>query len=76
MLLHWCTLKPSGPSNLAAVRFTSPVRLHSIRIFPTNARPFAQCPEVIAYVALSCLEFGNDHADILRTAVRSPRLSF
>ena len=50
MLLHWCTLEPSGPSNLAAVRFTSPICVHSIRIFPTGAKPFAHCPEVIAYV--------------------------
>ncbi|EGO02113.1 hypothetical protein SERLA73DRAFT_48373 [Serpula lacrymans var. lacrymans S7.3] len=47
-LLHWCTLEPAGPSNLAAIRFSSPSRVQSIRIFPTNAIPFSQCPEVIA----------------------------
>jgi hypothetical protein len=49
MLLLWCTLQPAGPSNIAAVRFNSPVRLRSLRIFPTDAPPFAQCPEILAY---------------------------
>jgi len=57
MLLHWCTLKPFGPSNLAAVRFTSPIRLHSICIFPTGARPFTHCPDVVAYVAAINTEY-------------------
>ncbi|KAH7923670.1 hypothetical protein BV22DRAFT_1015011 [Leucogyrophana mollusca] len=48
MLLQWCTLKPSGPSNLAAIRFSAPSRLQSIRILPTNARPFSQSPETTA----------------------------
>src|SRR5262245_37855228 len=51
MLLHWCTLEPAGPSSLAALRFARPIRIRSIRIFPTNARPFAQNPGIIAYVA-------------------------
>ncbi|KAH9938022.1 uncharacterized protein B0H18DRAFT_1080825 [Fomitopsis serialis] len=42
MLLHWCTLEPSGDGSLAAIRFSSPVRVQSIRIFPKDARPFAQ----------------------------------
>ncbi|CCM00431.1 uncharacterized protein FIBRA_02463 [Fibroporia radiculosa] len=48
MLLHWCTLEPSGVGNLAAIRFSSPVRVQSIRIFPTGAQPFAQHPEIIS----------------------------
>ncbi|OBZ70476.1 hypothetical protein A0H81_09740 [Grifola frondosa] len=48
MLLQWCMLEPSGPGNLAAIRFSSPVRVQSIRIFPTNAQPFAQQPGIVA----------------------------
>ena len=51
MLLEWCTLEPSGSSNLAAVRFNSPVRVKTIRIFPTGTQPFAQCPDVVACVS-------------------------
>ena len=50
MLLHWCILEPSGPSNLAAIRFASPTRVRSISIFPTDAQPFSQSPEIVAYV--------------------------
>ncbi|TFK90885.1 hypothetical protein K466DRAFT_483964 [Polyporus arcularius HHB13444] len=46
MLLQWCTLEPSEKDGLAAIRFSAPVRVQSIRIFPTNARPFAQCPDI------------------------------
>jgi hypothetical protein len=47
-LLHWCILAPEGPSNLAAVRFTAPIRVSSIRIFPNGTQPFANSPEVVA----------------------------
>ncbi|KZT71498.1 hypothetical protein DAEQUDRAFT_665661 [Daedalea quercina L-15889] len=48
MLLQWCSLEPSGEGNLAAIRFSSPVRVQSIRIFPKDARPFAQHQEVFS----------------------------
>ncbi|KAF5358962.1 hypothetical protein D9758_004905 [Tetrapyrgos nigripes] len=47
-LLHWCTLQPQHPSGLAAVRFAAAVRVSKIRVFPNGARPFAQCPDVVA----------------------------
>ncbi|TFK43826.1 hypothetical protein BDQ12DRAFT_695848 [Crucibulum laeve] len=47
-LLHWCTLLPQGPSNLAAARFAAPIRVSSIRVFPNGAQPFRQSPEIIA----------------------------
>lgn len=52
-LLHWCTVSPKGESSLAAIRFTAPIRISSVRIFPNGAQPFAQAPEVIAYVPLN-----------------------
>ncbi|KAG6813039.1 hypothetical protein H0H92_014574 [Tricholoma furcatifolium] len=48
MLLHWSTLQPQGPQSLAAIRFAVPVRVSSIRIFPSGAAPFANAPEVVA----------------------------
>ncbi|KAG2343653.1 hypothetical protein BDR05DRAFT_1059541 [Suillus weaverae] len=48
MLLQWCTLSPAGPSKLSAIRFSSPSRVHSIKIFPTDVQPFGQCPDIIA----------------------------
>ncbi|GJE84533.1 hypothetical protein PsYK624_006090 [Phanerochaete sordida] len=48
MLLHWCTLEPAGASSLAAIRFTSPVRIQSISIFPTDDKPFAQDPSIVS----------------------------
>jgi len=47
MLLQWCTLEPSGPSNIAAIRFASPVRIQSISIFPTGSKPFAQIDDIV-----------------------------
>ncbi|KAI0638542.1 hypothetical protein C8Q77DRAFT_1154166 [Trametes polyzona] len=44
-LLQWCTLEPSEKGGLAAIRFSSPVRVRSIRIFPSGAKPFVQSPE-------------------------------
>ncbi|KAK7054072.1 hypothetical protein R3P38DRAFT_2854473 [Favolaschia claudopus] len=48
VLLHWCTLVPEGESRLAAIRFTAPIRVSFIRVFPTGSRPFAHSPEVVA----------------------------
>ncbi|KAF8559444.1 hypothetical protein OG21DRAFT_1503348 [Imleria badia] len=48
MLLQWCNLKPLGPSNLASVRFASPCRVQAVKIFPTGAKPFANCPDIVA----------------------------
>ncbi|OCH95901.1 hypothetical protein OBBRIDRAFT_822543 [Obba rivulosa] len=48
MLLQWATLEPAGPANLAAIRFAEPVRVHSIRVFPNSAQPFAQHPDIVA----------------------------
>ncbi|KAG2128995.1 hypothetical protein DEU56DRAFT_902989 [Suillus clintonianus] len=48
MLLQWCTLSPAGPSKLSAIRFSSPSRVHAIKIFPTDVQPFSQCPDIIA----------------------------
>lgn len=50
MLLQWCTLEPAGSSNLAAIRFASPVRIQNISIFPTDYQPFPQDPEIVRYV--------------------------
>ncbi|KAG6850196.1 hypothetical protein H0H93_016625 [Arthromyces matolae] len=48
-LLHWCTLEPLGNSDpLAAVRFAAPVRISSIRIFPSGAKPFLNAPAIVA----------------------------
>ncbi|KAI0089194.1 hypothetical protein BDY19DRAFT_889730 [Irpex rosettiformis] len=48
MLLQWCTLEPSGPSQLAALRFSSPVRIKSISIFPMDYQPFEKCPDIVS----------------------------
>ncbi|THH02170.1 hypothetical protein EW026_g658 [Hermanssonia centrifuga] len=37
-----------GPSNLAAVRFNSAVRVQKITIFPTDDQPFSQSPETVS----------------------------
>ena len=55
MLLQWSTLEPAGPSNLAAIRFASPVRIQSISIFPSNYQPFSQDPDTIRYAAIILL---------------------
>ena len=47
MLLQWATLTPVGPDNLAALKFPSAVRIHSISIFPSNHQPFALSPEIV-----------------------------
>ncbi|KAI9064886.1 hypothetical protein FKP32DRAFT_1675270 [Trametes sanguinea] len=46
VLLHWCILEPSEKGGLAAIRFSSPVRVRSIRIFPSDTKPFSQCPDI------------------------------
>ena len=54
MLLQWAILTPQGPkADLAAVIFAKPVQVSSIRIFPTGAKPFAKCSEIVAYVPVS-----------------------
>ncbi|KII95268.1 hypothetical protein PLICRDRAFT_48230 [Plicaturopsis crispa FD-325 SS-3] len=65
MLLHWCTLRPSGSSNLAALRFSTPVRVQSIAIFPTGARPFSASLDTVAETEPSAFfldVFLNAHA--------------
>ena len=52
MLLQWCTLEPSGPSQLAALRFASPVRIKSISIFAADDQPFENCPDIIRYALI------------------------
>ncbi|KAK0243203.1 hypothetical protein EDD85DRAFT_947346 [Armillaria nabsnona] len=47
-LLHWCSVSPEGPSGLAAVRFNKPVRVSFIRVFPSGAQPFVNCPDIVA----------------------------
>ncbi|KAG7097369.1 hypothetical protein E1B28_004719 [Marasmius oreades] len=47
-LLHWSTLSPQGPSGLSAIRFSVPIRVSVIRIFPSGVQPFDLCPDVIA----------------------------
>ncbi|PPR02660.1 hypothetical protein CVT24_002143 [Panaeolus cyanescens] len=48
-LLKWCQLSPEPEQNgLSAILFPSPVRIYSIRIFPTGSQPFAQAPDIIA----------------------------
>ncbi|KAF8492904.1 hypothetical protein JB92DRAFT_3236124 [Gautieria morchelliformis] len=48
MLLLWGTLQPYGSSKLASVRFSGPVRIRSIRVFPKGASLFVQNPEAIS----------------------------
>ncbi|KAI1796048.1 hypothetical protein LXA43DRAFT_1160446 [Ganoderma leucocontextum] len=48
VLLQWCTLEPSEQGGLAAIRFSSPVRVQTIRIFPLDTKPFAQCPDIVS----------------------------
>ncbi|KAI0065773.1 hypothetical protein BV25DRAFT_1798238 [Artomyces pyxidatus] len=48
MLLQWCTVKPSGPSKLAAMRFSAPVRVRSVRVFPKDARPFSEDTTIVS----------------------------
>ncbi|KAI0677202.1 hypothetical protein C8Q78DRAFT_74512 [Trametes maxima] len=50
-LLQWCTLEPSEKGALAAIRFSSPVRVTSIRIFPAGAKPFVQCSDTVSQTA-------------------------
>ncbi|KAJ6515411.1 hypothetical protein C8R45DRAFT_208402 [Mycena sanguinolenta] len=48
VLLHWCTLVPEGESNLAAIRFTAPIHVSFIRVFPKGAHPFPDSPDLVA----------------------------
>ncbi|KAF8969383.1 hypothetical protein BDZ97DRAFT_1653935 [Flammula alnicola] len=45
-LLGWEVLSPQN--SIAAVLYPSPVRVSSIRVFPTGAQPFSQSPETLA----------------------------
>ncbi|KAF8076742.1 hypothetical protein FPV67DRAFT_1472518 [Lyophyllum atratum] len=77
-LLHWCTVKPEGHSSLAAVRFTAPVRISSIRIFPAGAQPFANAPEVVAQTqpeAFFLEVFLNAHPIPQADAKEKPRVA-
>jgi hypothetical protein len=44
-LLFFSTLVPSGYDSLAAVRFSSPVRVDRVRIFPKGSKPFGHSAE-------------------------------
>ncbi|EKM79923.1 hypothetical protein AGABI1DRAFT_72636 [Agaricus bisporus var. burnettii JB137-S8] len=46
MLLFSCHLSPHGPSSLAALRFSAPVRLAGITIFPHGAPLFPSAPHL------------------------------
>ncbi|KAI0029917.1 hypothetical protein K488DRAFT_55305 [Vararia minispora EC-137] len=48
MLLYWGTVTPEGPSQLAALRFGHAVHVHSILIFPKDARPLNQLQDVVS----------------------------
>lgn len=67
MLLQWCTLEPSGTANLAAIRFSSPVRVQNIRIFPTDTQPFVQHPDIVRFVSPSRLPIHRIHRASSRT---------
>ena len=54
-LLCWCTLSPQGPSNLAAIRFSAPVRVASIQVFPKGAQPFAEYEDFTSWVTFGVL---------------------
>ncbi|KAF9481882.1 hypothetical protein BDN70DRAFT_802571 [Pholiota conissans] len=45
-LLGWEVLRPHN--TLAAVLYPAPVRVSSIRVFPTGAQPFSQSPDTVA----------------------------
>ncbi|KZT24554.1 hypothetical protein NEOLEDRAFT_1116236 [Neolentinus lepideus HHB14362 ss-1] len=47
-LLLWTTLEHAASTDLAAIRFAAAVRVRSIRIFPSNAKPFAASSDIIA----------------------------
>lgn len=49
-LLHWATLEPQGPSNLAAIRFSAPVRIQTLRVFGPGDRLFENDPNIIRCV--------------------------
>jgi hypothetical protein len=48
MLLYSGTLHPSGPDSVAAIRFASPVVLHSLRIYPSSTSIFTHAPDILA----------------------------
>lgn len=52
VLLQWCTLEASAQGGLSAIRFSAPVRVQTLRVFPADARPFSQCPDIVRSVLL------------------------
>ncbi|CAG8679064.1 15427_t:CDS:2, partial [Acaulospora colombiana] len=61
-LLHWTTLEPGGPSNLAAVRFSSPVNVQLLKIFGPHERIFENDTSII-----SATEFPESHEEVVPT---------
>ncbi len=49
-LLYWGTVRPEAASDIAALRFTTPLHITLIRVFASEAQPFANCPEIVACV--------------------------
>ncbi|TFK55651.1 hypothetical protein OE88DRAFT_1716405 [Heliocybe sulcata] len=47
-LLLWTTAVPAPSTDMAAVRFGAAVRIRYIRIFPSDAKPFASSPDTTA----------------------------
>ncbi|KAF9037810.1 hypothetical protein BDZ89DRAFT_1061396 [Hymenopellis radicata] len=47
-LLYWGTVRPEAASDIAALRFTTPLHITLIRVFSSEAQPFANCPEIVA----------------------------
>ena len=68
VLLQWCTLEPSERGGLAAIRFSAPVRIQTIRIFPADERPFSQCPEIVRYAPRVCMQSRELTVPTSRTA--------
>ncbi|KAG1893464.1 uncharacterized protein F5891DRAFT_1282093 [Suillus fuscotomentosus] len=58
MLLQWYMLSPAGPSKLSAIRFSSPSRVHSIKIFPTDVQP----PDIKSYHRVLSATIFHHHA--------------
>lgn len=49
MLLSWGTLQPHGNSKLASIRFASPVKIKSLRLYPNGHALFSSNPDAIGY---------------------------
>lgn len=46
-LLGWDQIH--SKEKIGAILFRTPVRVSSIRIFPTGAQPFSESPDLVAY---------------------------